>query len=400
MPKGKITDITITGNKNLRKEVYLFMQKYHSFLNRIKGNLNDVFSVKVSKFKNGTISVAYILAATLLVLSPNSMTGTKFSAVVKSQAAPNQTIEQETEHAAIIQTDNQDDFLTELEGNQLLQMQKENEEVKELVTQKSFIAPLEGMGVQAQDHASNISVNLETLASEEELLEKSETKNNNIEINEEIQIDIAEYINVTEEEELEAYEEKAKAVQEAARIAAEEKAAEEARIAAEEKAAEEARIAAEEAAAKAKAEEEAKKKAEAERKAAEVSSYSVGSYSNNEVAILERIVEAEATGGDVKSKILVANVILNRVNNSIFPNTIEGVVFQKGQFSPIRDGRYYSVSITSSTKEAVSRALQGENYSDGALYFAARKAASQKNMRWFDNNLTYLFSHGGHEYFR
>ncbi|NMB43383.1 MAG: cell wall hydrolase [Clostridiales bacterium] len=97
---------------------------------------------------------------------------------------------------------------------------------------------------------------------------------------------------------------------------------------------------------------------------------------------------------------LVANVILNRVNSKKFPSSIEGVVFQKGQFSPIRDGRYYKVSIKDSTKEAVSRALQGEDYSQGALYFAARQKASSKNMRWFDSKLTYLFRHGGHEFFK
>lgn len=124
----------------------------------------------------------------------------------------------------------------------------------------------------------------------------------------------------------------------------------------------------------------------------------------NELEILCRIVEAEAGGEDEDGKLLVANVVLNRVNNDKFPDTIEGVVFQKEkgvtQFSPVSDGKYYCVEISEETRNAVQRALEGEDISRGALYFAARKYADSDRMRWFDENLTFLFQHGGHEFFR
>lgn len=119
-----------------------------------------------------------------------------------------------------------------------------------------------------------------------------------------------------------------------------------------------------------------------------------------EMEIMERIVEAEATDEDIYGKVLVANVVLNRVLCSGFPNTVKKVVFQKGQFSPIRDGRYYSVKVTSSTKEAVKRALAGEDYSNGALFFFARKRTTVKKASWFDNSLQRLFRYGGHEFFK
>lgn len=129
----------------------------------------------------------------------------------------------------------------------------------------------------------------------------------------------------------------------------------------------------------------------------------VFSLSSKEIEILQRIVEAEATGEDIKGKILVANVIMNRVNDSAFPDSVEDVVFQKTggtyQFSPISDKRYYSVKVSDDTKEAVKRVLQGEDYSQGALYFSARKRASAENMRWFDTNLKWLFQYGNHEFF-
>ncbi len=126
--------------------------------------------------------------------------------------------------------------------------------------------------------------------------------------------------------------------------------------------------------------------------------------SGEDTGVLQRIVEAEATGEDIKGKMLVANVILNRVKNKDFPDSVKAVVFQRSgstyQFSPIKDGRYYSVKISESTKKAVNRVLQGEDYSQGALYFSARIRADKNSMSWFDRHLTYLFKYGGHEFFK
>lgn len=126
--------------------------------------------------------------------------------------------------------------------------------------------------------------------------------------------------------------------------------------------------------------------------------------SDSDIEILQRIVEAEATGESTKGKILVANVILNRVKDDKFPDTVKGVVFQKDgntyQFSPIKDNRYWSVTISKDTVTAVERALQGEDYSQGALYFSARSRADKNSMSWFDRNLKFLFKYGEHEFFK
>lgn len=123
-----------------------------------------------------------------------------------------------------------------------------------------------------------------------------------------------------------------------------------------------------------------------------------------ERAVLERIVEAEATDKDQKSKILVANVILNRVRSKEFPNSIEKVVFQrengKVQFSPTADGRYDSVHVTKSTKTSVKKALEGKDYSEGALYFVEKTMANPKNVSWFESSLTRLFTYEGHSFYK
>lgn len=122
--------------------------------------------------------------------------------------------------------------------------------------------------------------------------------------------------------------------------------------------------------------------------------------SRQDYEVLKRIVEAEAGICDTKGRILVANVVLNRVRSGQFPNTITDVVYQTAQFSPVRDGRLNSCVVTPETVEAVNRALAGEDYSQGALYFMNRGRSRARNVSWFDKNLTYLFHHDQHEFFR
>lgn len=122
-----------------------------------------------------------------------------------------------------------------------------------------------------------------------------------------------------------------------------------------------------------------------------------------DLEVLLRIVEAEAGCEDEDGKLLVANVILNRLNSDRFPDSITEIVFQREngvpQFSPTVDGSYNKAEISEETVNAVGRALAGEDISQGALYFAARKYADSDSMRWFDEKLTLLFRHGGHEFF-
>ena len=125
--------------------------------------------------------------------------------------------------------------------------------------------------------------------------------------------------------------------------------------------------------------------------------------SDKDYEVLLRIVEAEAGGEDKTGKILVANVVLNRMESSQFPDTVEEVVFQNEggcyQFSPIENGRYESVCVSEETYEAVERALEGEDLSKGALYFVSEKYADPESLKWFQTRLTLLYSHGGHNFY-
>ena len=125
--------------------------------------------------------------------------------------------------------------------------------------------------------------------------------------------------------------------------------------------------------------------------------------SDKDYEVLLRIVEAEAGGEDETGKLLVANVVLNRVESSKFPDTVKEVVFQEEggcyQFSPVGNGRYDEVCVSEETCKAVERALQGEDMSEGALYFVSEKYADPEKLKWFHQKLTLLYSHGGHNFY-
>lgn len=139
---------------------------------------------------------------------------------------------------------------------------------------------------------------------------------------------------------------------------------------------------------------------EAEAESAEEKVYETCSLSESEYHVLLKIVQAEAGICDETGKILIANVILNRLENDEFPDTISGVVYQKNQFSPVSNGTIHTCKVTEETIEAVDKALKGEDLSDGALYFMNRGASTRKNVNWFDSNLKFLFKHEQHEFFK
>lgn len=115
------------------------------------------------------------------------------------------------------------------------------------------------------------------------------------------------------------------------------------------------------------------------------------------------IVEAEAGGEDLEGRIMVANVILNRVADEEFPGDVTAVIWDRSggspQFSPTADGRIHTVTVSDTTREAVNRAIDGEDLSQGALYFIAKNQADDGNIKWFDEHLTFLYQHGQHSFY-
>lgn len=66
------------------------------------------------------------------------------------------------------------------------------------------------------------------------------------------------------------------------------------------------------------------------------------SYSDEDLYILSHIISAEAGNCSKDMMISVGSVVLNRCADERFPDTIEEVVFQEGQYSPTWNGAYYA----------------------------------------------------------
>ena len=112
--------------------------------------------------------------------------------------------------------------------------------------------------------------------------------------------------------------------------------------------------------------------------------------------LLAKIAMAEAEGEDVEGKALVILVVLNRVWTDEFPGTIHDVIYQKNQFSPIANGRFDRVEPDDECYEALEMVMSGWDESDGALYFESEKSADN----WHSRHLEYLFTHGGHRFYK
>lgn len=111
--------------------------------------------------------------------------------------------------------------------------------------------------------------------------------------------------------------------------------------------------------------------------------------------MLAKIAMAEAEGEDTKGKALVIRTVLNRVNSGTFPDTIEEVIYQKNQFTPIQNGRYDRVEPDKDCYKALEMVEDGWDESEGALYF---ERSTDKNT-WHTKNLTKLFTYGNHSFY-
>lgn len=106
------------------------------------------------------------------------------------------------------------------------------------------------------------------------------------------------------------------------------------------------------------------------------SSGSSSSY-QNDLNLLARIVYGEARGEPYTGQVAVAAVVLNRVKSSSFPNTVSGVIYQKGAFDAVSDGQF-NLTPNSTAKKAAQDALNGWDPTYGAIYYFNPATATNK----------------------
>lgn len=99
-----------------------------------------------------------------------------------------------------------------------------------------------------------------------------------------------------------------------------------------------------------------------------LSNQSSGSYSSSDIYLLAKVIAAEARGESYTGQVAIGAVILNRVKHASFPDTIAGVVYQKGAFTCVTDSNW-SVEPTSTSRKAAQDAINGWDPTGGAIYY-------------------------------
>ena len=116
-------------------------------------------------------------------------------------------------------------------------------------------------------------------------------------------------------------------------------------------------------------------------------------YAQEDIDALERLVQCEAASEDEDGRMLVAKVVLNRVDTGIWGDDIRSVIESPGQFNPVSNGAVKTVTVDQMTKNAVISALACEDISKGAIYF-------QKSPQKVWGDKEYLFRHGSHSFYK
>lgn len=110
--------------------------------------------------------------------------------------------------------------------------------------------------------------------------------------------------------------------------------------------------------------------------------------------LLCKIAMAEAENQDTEGKALVMLVVLNRVQVDEFPNSIEEVIYQPRQFSPVLEGTFEGSEPDKDCWDALEMIMSGWDASQGALYFE-----SKSDSTWHEDNLKFLFKHQDHYFY-
>lgn len=110
-----------------------------------------------------------------------------------------------------------------------------------------------------------------------------------------------------------------------------------------------------------------------------ISEASSGGGNTSDVQLLARAINGEARGEPYEGQVAVGAVILNRVRDSRFPNTIAGVIYQPGAFTAVSDGQInVPIDENSTVVKAARDALNGWDPTEGAVYYFNPNTATNK----------------------
>lgn len=121
------------------------------------------------------------------------------------------------------------------------------------------------------------------------------------------------------------------------------------------------------------------------------SSGGTGGYAQGDVALLAKVISAEARGEPYSGQVAVGAVILNRIEHPSFPNSISGVVYEPGAFTCMVDGQI-NQPIADSAYRAARDAMNGSDPTGGAIYYF-NPATATSAWIWSRPLITIIGSH-------
>ena len=99
----------------------------------------------------------------------------------------------------------------------------------------------------------------------------------------------------------------------------------------------------------------------------------------SDIQLMARAINGEARGEPYEGQVAVGAVILNRVKDSRFPNSISGVIYQPGAFTAVSDGQINaSISEGSTVYKAAQDAMNGWDPTGGCVYYFNPSTATNK----------------------
>ena len=121
------------------------------------------------------------------------------------------------------------------------------------------------------------------------------------------------------------------------------------------------------------------------------SSTSSSNYNSNDRYLLAKVIYAEARGESYTGQVAIGAVVLNRVEDSRFPNTIAGVIYQPWAFTAVNDGQI-NLEPNQTAYQAADDALNGWDPTYGCVYYYNPATATSKWI-WTTKKVTQIGKH-------
>ena len=120
-------------------------------------------------------------------------------------------------------------------------------------------------------------------------------------------------------------------------------------------------------------------------------SSSSSNYNSNDRYLLAKVIYAEARGESYTGQVAIGAVVLNRVEDSRFPNTIAGVIYQPWAFTAVNDGQI-NLEPNATAYQAADDALNGWDPTYGCVYYYNPATATSKWI-WTTTKVTQIGKH-------